>query len=218
MRLLALVLCCSTANADFNFDTGTPTDTVGSSLSSTSYLPTAQSKLGAVFTLTAESSTITGIEGFISSFNEGLETGGEVMASIYSHSISPPPARPEARLFTETFTMPNDDMGNWHGVSGINLVLPAGNYWVVFEVADDSTFSGGLKRGAEAFLPMEAFYSARSKWKRDDTVDHGWRVSGTPPDQFPVPEPTGLTLMSVAFVLLCQIRFSRPRSRRTNLS
>jgi len=219
MRCATLILIfCSTAHAGFIVNTGTPTGTVGSSFVSPWYATRegresrAQSKLAGMFSL-SEKSTITDVEAYISSLNRDANgdvapTGGEVVASIYSDSARDGSNTPRSRLFSSAFNIPSGDPGGWYGASGLDWVLQPGGYWVVVELEADSTFSGGLSRGAtNPHLALEAFYNDGIGWRIDNNVDHGWRIQGTPAVDIPrVPEPSSLLLV---WTLLAALHFHR---------
>jgi hypothetical protein len=124
--------------------------------------------------------------------------GGAVHVSIYSDGGDVP----GSRLLSAAFDVPSGVIGGeWFGPSKLRWFLPEGTYWIVFEVDDQSTFSGGMLCCAPEPLGTEAFYSGfQGRWIGDDGInrvnfnDIGVRIDGNRG----IPEPNTLGLIGLA--------------------
>lgn len=181
---LALSLNVS-ASASLLVDTGTPTNdpnidppwTLGGGLQS----------LAVGFTLGSDS-LITGIEGWI-----GMDDGALSMV-IYSDVGN----LPGSKLYSSAFHA--DRAFDWDGLTNLNWLLSAGNYWLSFELDTtdpNQNFSGGMAGGAPNPMAREAL--------RQDGYGYGWEPYGpmgigvriTGQGGTSVPEPASLALLGI---------------------
>jgi hypothetical protein len=197
-----LLLCAvflfgpSQASAVFIVDTGAPpAPPVGSA-----WYYAFDSSFAARFTLNQDY-TITALEGWIW---EGISAGtpwGNFGASsstarvtIYGDGTTVPNVGQE--IFTGAFSVPNNDPDsrpvdvppspyNWHGLSGLNIPLNAGSYWIAFEsrpaLGDD--YYGAFGHPAPNPLLVDA-YKVNGPYSSANYLNLGLRIQGepTPPE------------------------------------
>jgi len=152
-------------------------------------LDSSQSGLAAEFT-TTQYCTINGIQGWMFSEIEGIGTialysdGGEV---------------PGTEMFSTGFSAPvTGGVSDWYGASGLAWDLPAGTYWVAFEVRSGETLVAGMPNPAESPLGNEAFrLSSWSGYAEFDPLGIGVRIDAQVAQ---VPEPATLLLLGAGLV------------------
>jgi hypothetical protein len=156
------------------------------------------SSFAARFTLDKDY-TITALEGWIW---EGISSGtpwgnfGAVSSTarvtIYGDGITIPDAAQE--IFTGAFSVPNNDPDsrpvdvspspyNWHGLSGLNIPLKAGSYWIAFEsrpaLGDD--YYGAFGHPAPNPLLVDAYKgNDPNPWISTNYLSLGLRIQGEP--------------------------------------
>ncbi|MEZ7196646.1 PEP-CTERM sorting domain-containing protein [Pseudodesulfovibrio karagichevae] len=98
----------------------------------------------------------------------------------------------------------------WNGLTGLDLTLDAGTYWVAFEVPGqiliDNVLTANLSR---AVMPTRApdplgndAWLYKGEWLPDsgDNLDFGVRILGDTPSIAPVPEPGTMMLLGMGFM------------------
>ena len=135
--LLAITLN-QQAQADVIVNTGAPTGNIAYS----PYNLDSNDWLAAQIHLT-QTEDISSILGYISDNGDASQIGNTFTVTVYNGSALPNPpggsGLPTSEAFQEqaTFTA-----NGWNGLSGLNLVLNAGYYWVAFEVAPINESTG----------------------------------------------------------------------------
>jgi len=115
--------------------------------------------------------------------------GGVVNINIYTYDPNLPATTLGTFLFGIFFTAADATKG-WQGTTGYAGTLPAGSYWISFEIPSGSTFYGKIGSTAAQPDPMldEAYHWG--KWNRDLTPDLSARIAG-----LPVPLPGAVWLL-----------------------
>lgn len=104
--------------------------------------------LAARFTIT-NSTIVTDIEGWIH-----VSTAGYLTITLYSGGQS----IPGDNIASAAFMVSTNAFANWIGQSGLNWNLAPGSYWVAFEAATNSSFTGNMPTPSQSPLPFEGFY------------------------------------------------------------
>lgn len=181
------------AEAFFLVDTGTPTN-------NTPLLLSTDQWLAARFSL-AQAETITGMSGWM----EGVT--GSLTMIIYGDNSPLPDTSDE--IFAQSFNVSGAgaDTYDWFGLSGLNLNLNSGNYWIAFEVRDGSdTYTGSMDTGAPTPLTEEAFFNRVQNFDYlsindfQSTFDLGIQITAADPLPPTVPEP--MTMATITMGLL----------------
>ena len=139
--------------------------------------------------------SITDIQGWM-----GIRSSGLVDVVIYNGSV--PGAFPDTKLIPNTgnesfrqsvFLAGNNNLNDWHGISGLNWNLSPGDYWVAFENKGISNFEGWMPSPAPQPLTHYAYYAtANGKYIGvDSAIPLGFRINANA-----VPEPASLLLFS----------------------
>lgn len=149
IALLAMTLGHQ-ALADVVVDTGTP-DQKGFSVE----LSSGQ-WLAAEFTTTQEWRLST-INGYINGFDDN-QIGTTFTVSVYDNSAKNTPDLSSPELSQQATFAGN----GWNGLSGLNLDLMAGSYWVAFEVGSADTLQGLLPVSSANPLSNTALYDGVS--------------------------------------------------------
>jgi hypothetical protein len=184
----------SNAQADVIVDTGVPTVTSGA--------PdlTIGQWLAAEINLSQEW-VIDSINGYLTAF-DGNQLGNTFTVSVYSNSANNLPDGSNV-LYSGTASYQAD---GWNGVSGINLDLTAGNYWVAFEPGnlDSNPFQGSMPVAVSAALATTAWYDpSLNGFYRAATgsgYDIGVQVTSA------VPLPSSLLMFVSGLLAVAQLR------------
>jgi hypothetical protein len=128
--------------------------------------------LAAKFTTTGDF-TVTRVQGWLRDNAGQNETA--TVAIYKAHGNTP---RGKA-LFSAPFTVIGQSSASWEGVEGISWLLPAGAYWVAFEVRSGQNFWGNMADGAGR-LESYAVYNERGSgtWQNLFKVRMGVRIFG----------------------------------------
>ena len=170
-----------------------------------------QQSLAAEFSL-SDQTILTSLSVWMSSFG----FADTFTMAIYADAGSVPDSGTE--LFSQTVTMSDtgyaDGYDNqWQGLSGLDWILDAGDYWLSLEVREGQSYYGYLpswEYGAPNPLDNYAFYYADNGQWLDAPVNFGVRIEG---DIASVPEPHGLLLMSSTLFMLLFLRRRRVQAR-----
>ena len=136
--LLGIALLAMThaqwVQADVIADTGVPQGSGYASLSLDS-----GDWLAAQFATTQEWK-IGGIEGYITDNGDDTQIGNSFTISVYKNNADNLPT-----LAGKEFSRSVKFTGNgWNGLTGLNLDLSAGSYWVAFEIGAGNTLQGSM--------------------------------------------------------------------------
>ncbi|MBL8351098.1 MAG: hypothetical protein JNL87_12400 [Burkholderiaceae bacterium] len=181
--LLAASLC--TPAAAIVVDTGPGFDIGGGySLYDDRPITTGYQRLAARFTL-GTSDLISSVQGWLN-----WDYGGWLTFSVWSDFQGLPGGRLHSVSAPLAATGPNRP--DWRGVGGLGWLLPAGDFWLVFEDARDPG-SGAMPGGAPS--PLTGYASGPgllgAEWLHADTLGFGVRINVLPePPPAPVPEPS----------------------------
>ncbi|HND61986.1 MAG TPA: hypothetical protein PLB90_10950 [Opitutaceae bacterium] len=147
--------------------------------------------LAAQFTVTQDI-TVTSIEGWIGSYNDGT-----VRIAITDNSNG---TIPGAQIWADNLAVYANTGTTWQGFTNLNLFLSAGTYWVAF--IGNSDLSAGMPSGVPNPLGVEAFASSyNGMWYEQDTLDLGVRIKGNSvPDSASVVGLLGLALGAMVMV------------------
>ncbi|MFA5499937.1 MAG: PEP-CTERM sorting domain-containing protein [Candidatus Omnitrophota bacterium] len=199
--VLIIVVCAGQAYAAVIFDTGTPPDD--------SYYGYLESNLGyaAQFKL-SDSFSLTTIEGHMSGKRWNYDdvrwpqASGTATLVIYGDAFQG--IIPGTQLHSQTFFI--GPQTGWYGVSGVNWTLPAGDYWVAFEVRDGDTYGGAMDRFVNEptsgipptlVIPNEALITNYGTYADNDNINIGVRAYGNLYGQTAVPEPATIVLFGI---------------------
>jgi hypothetical protein len=169
ISICQLILISTSLNAATIVDTGPgPNVAAGSALGAD---PAAQ-WLAAEFT-TTDDYTITDVEGWIAPFFDG----GDGTVAIYTDGGDVP----GTELFAAPFLGFGPDVPSWTGASGLSWALPAGTYWVSFEVRPGQVLEGVMPDPSPNPLLNEAFSNDFGvSWFGQDDIDIGVRIQAVP--------------------------------------
>lgn len=180
--LLILLLKPIEAKAVFIVDTGEPPGDGSGGIALVS------DQWGAAEIVLTQPYTVTSMEGWMSDFYENPT----LTLALYGDGGSIPDVTSE--IFSQVFTVPPNPFphAGWHGVSGLNLNLLPGEYWVAFEVRPGDTYSGALPQFPPSPLANYAFTFEGLYRSTPDTF--GVRVDA---ESVVIPEPSTLLLLTV---------------------
>jgi hypothetical protein len=132
---------------------------------------------------------------------------GEVAITIYNNNGG----LPGTALFTQTFQSEPDSFEGWQGTTGSAGTLPAGIYWIAFEVPAGSDFYGGfggqdLRADPPIPLPtnpmsLEAYSLDSGATWTNAQLNLTARIEGSP-----VPVPGAFWLLGSGLVGLAGLR------------
>jgi hypothetical protein len=154
--------------------------------------------VGGQFTLD-QGYTITSMEGYMKG------STGSLSARIYDNYFWPPSytvTTPGWQLYKSIFS-PGSTTAGWYGASGLSWHLDEGTYWAVFEIyaVDGNNFYGAMPNGAPNHLTNEVLRNFYTQWTKTD-LGLGIRLSGTPDNPVPIPEPETYAMMLAGLGLL----------------
>lgn len=211
--VLGLLMGPVAANADIVIDTGPGNSNGGgTSLYSDQWL--------AMKFTTAQDYTITDIEGWMNLHGSG---DGTATVAIYSGEGATAGAGAELFSTAETFTATVPSDPDWRGAAGLSWSLPAGTYWVSFEVRPGQGLDASMPDGA-APLDAYSFLSAGGSWNAGGFSNTGLRIMGdvgivppaplTPATSVPTMSTYGLILTMLGLLLVAarRLRASAKRS------
>lgn len=135
-----------------------------------------------------EESIVTGLSGYFST------DAGSIAISLYADGGD----TPGALFFTQSLTTSKNTSFTWQGLSGLNLDLAAGNYWLSFRPSYADT--GYSTMPGSVSFPMEAYAQGNgSDWARNDELSVGMRVDAT---VVAVPEPASAAMYGLGLLAL----------------
>ncbi|KTT75931.1 PEPxxWA-CTERM sorting domain-containing protein [Sphingomonas endophytica] len=188
VALAATLSIAAPAQAATIVDTGTPTQTyTGSALDS-------DQSLAGRFSLTS-ATMLTDIQGYIRSFRS---------SGILTIAINRGGNLPGSVLYSGTVAATQGT--SFQGLSNLNWMLDAGDYWVSFA----NSGSGMMSRGAPNPLSVAAYWKPGQGWNSiyDPSRSIGVRISGVPAA---VPEPATWAMMLLGFGMVgAAVRRRRP--------
>jgi len=166
--------------------------------------------LAAKFTLT-QAETITSIEGWMVYLNSIFSLPVDVV--IYGDAGLDEPNTGDLR-YEDSFTvLPSGFSPGWNGVTGISLDLPAGTYWVAFEVTAPSVIgSGAMPPTAAQELPDYAFWTPTGGWSGNDGLNLGIRLGNGAAQEVPMFGAGRWVLLAVLLALGSARLIRRPRT------
>lgn len=176
VALAATLAIAAPAQAATIVDTGTPTGKDGVIALNPSQ------KLAGRFSLTS-ATLLTDIQGFI-----GSSTNSEEITIAISDGVT----TPGNVLYSGALTAVSN--ASFQGLSGLNWMLDAGNYWVSFASSGYSSMVPGAPRP----MSQTAYTDTRWGWQ-SYPMSMGVRISGV---AAAVPEPTTWAMMIVGFSLI----------------
>jgi hypothetical protein len=116
------------------------------------------------------------------------------------------------QFFAQEVTAGSTAIG-WYGLSGLNLALDPGSYWIAFEVRSSETFFGTMPGPAEHPLADYAYrytgYGLDYGWQEGDYVQSGIQISANPHAAVPDPAIIFLLGSSLAGVVAIRRRFMK---------
>ena len=208
--VLALLVWTGFCGATMVVDTGAPIVWPDPSVQGDPALVSNQ-WLAAKFSLNRDY-FINSAEGYMSQGNGSMPGVAETFSMAFYTDGG---AIPGTKLFESSAIAPPltyDTAGNavpgWYGFSGKTLFLPAGNYWIAFEVHPGDTFNGFMAIPAAHPLPYEAWcepssgtYSPSNFGFGAHEADICVRIEATP-----VPLPATILLLIPGFFGLTVLR------------
>jgi hypothetical protein len=105
--------------------------------------------------------------------------------------------QPELFIFTQTMTFGSSAGAGWHGLSGLDLELGPGTYWVGFASGGDG-FAAQHYGAAPNPLGNESYYTPTGGYTDVDGANLAWRVTSF---SSTVPEPATWAMMILGFGL-----------------
>lgn len=192
-----MLLISSQAYGAVIFDTGTPPDAA--------VYGYMENGLGyaARFTL-SDPYSLTNIEAhFTDQRWRHLQVSGTATLAIYGDGIySGIIPDVNSQLYDQNFLV--GAATGWYGVSGVNWALPAGNYWVAFEVRTGDTYTGAMDRNPINPIPDEALITNYGTYSDNDNLDFAYRAYGNPSGV--VPEPATMVLFGIGAAAMAMAR------------
>ena len=141
---------------------------------------------------------LTDIEGYFGTYRFGT---GIVTLAIYDDSSGGELPDINNERFSDTFSWPTSGPV-WSGLNGISWSLPAGTYWVSFEVRDDEeTGYVAIRYNVSNPLSNYARTISAGDWLADDSANIGVKILGNP-----VPVPGALWLLGSGLIGIVGIR------------
>jgi hypothetical protein len=99
------------------------------------------------------------MEGYIRTINAG---NVDVVIYAYNGTGTTPEGSP---LISKTFTSQPAGFKGWQGTTGFAGALAAGDYWIAFQVSDDSTFQGAIGDWVSVPNPLSSeAYTSNGVW------------------------------------------------------
>lgn len=209
-KLIYLTICllvtATDAHALFIIDTG-PTPEFDNRVALGVFDPNRPSSDLAIKFTTDAVYTVTGLETWFLPGREGVPATGLLKMSIYGDLDGPD--------LNTVYASQNFDPGGqvfslgWHGVNGLNALLPQGTYWYAMESDSVDHFIGTLPTGFDGTnnppnpLTMTALCNDVGQICRDRFDPANWqtigntygvRIQGEPINNTVIPEPATLLL------------------------
>ncbi|HEU19067.1 MAG TPA: PEP-CTERM sorting domain-containing protein [Deltaproteobacteria bacterium] len=194
IKLLFILFLCffmfTPAQADTIVDTGTlnPTGT-GSALNSGQWL-------AGQFSL-SQAYDITDIYGWIYPH----DNTGTMTIALYGDSTIDDNPDTSIQYFSQKF-IPGGSGADWYGLTGLNISLTAGTYWVSFEVRNDDTNYGSMPKAFSDPLSVMAYFNGTT-WVGYDDIPIGIRMYGQTTS---VPEPATILFLGFGLIGLAGLR------------
>ena len=222
--LFFIVWLSPTAQAVIIVDTGEPTAPANGG-SAWFYGDGGGGWLAEEFT-TTQNYAVTNLEGWIwegnSAGNDAFSTLAHVV--LYGDGGEIPDVLDQ--IFSGAFSVPNNDPDDrplsgdvnpygWHGVSGLNVPLPAGTYWIAFEsyFTDTDYYYGAMGYPAPNPLTNDAYGSSFGYTQQiPDELQLGIKIQGTPglpQGNTIIPEPSSLFLLGTGLFSFATLRRKR---------
>lgn len=199
--LLTLTLCVlsfATAHSDMFIDTGSPTNSSASTLDSGQWLSQSFS--------VSTNYYLTEVDAFL----KRPDVAGETQLTFALYADNAGGQIPGSELYTIKHDSvhtgdPRYANHSWQTLPAMNWYLPAGTYWVSFEVrsAEGDDYAGSMVGGTPSPLVGQGAYrnGPSSSWVAYDSVDFGIRMTGDV-----VPEPAVALLFGTGLLTVFVLR------------
>ncbi len=188
---VAVLLLVNHALAEVIFDTGTP-------LNDGAYGYLEAGKGFAIKFSLSQPYSLTSLEAHMSGKRWNYDdvrwpqASGTATAAIYGdyagYGLIPDTG---TQFFSQQFDI--DAATGWYGVSGVAWTLPAGEYWVAFEVRDGDTYGGAMDYPAPNAVYSEALITNYGTYSNNDDLNFGMRAYGNAV----APEPVSMLLFGL---------------------